>query len=473
MLRRVPSPLRPAVAVRPRTASRRLATLLSATSFVGAAFAGAGCTERAPPPTSEPPPQAVSVVEASAPEAPPEGAGKPALPRKNEQLRGIGWYPNVEVTNDNQLVLAWVDADRGDVRLATTAPGGSTILDDVIVVDKEGAVGGFLRLALLPGDVPLVSYVREDKHLLRLAWRDKDRAAMKAAGADVDVAALPPLPSSSNAAVPLAVGDGFVAEEVGFGEQVGRGSSLLVDKTGRLGLLYYAADDRLRLARRPADVPAFGPASTGVLEKRDVDLARGSVRVNTDTLVLDDGTLVVSYADDVVTDARLRVAVLRPGAERFTVVPPDDDAPSIALDGLMSSLHARASAEGGRIVDVASLDKSERAVFVRGFDVDRVAFTGPREKLVDVNGTAVVERSPTGWLVLARVRGEGAGVYLYVVDEKRDEQRPERVVRETRRIRLGGGDQDDAWLDLVVRPDGRPAAVWYDAALAGLRLYAP
>jgi hypothetical protein len=329
-----------------------------------------------------------------------------------------------------------------------------------------------LRLALGPGDAPVLSYVRQDKQLLRVAWRPGDRTAMKEAGADVDVAPLPPLPPASNAGTPVEVGQGFIAEEIGFGEQVGRGSALAVDVQGRFALAYYSADDRVRLARRPADLPALGPQSTGVIEKRDVDLARGSTRVISDVVVLKDGTVIVSYADDVVTDARLHIAILRPGADRFVVLKAEDGAP-IAIDGLMSSLHPRANGAGAaRLVDVAALDESEHAVFLRVLDVDAGAFVGERVRLVDLDGKAVVARGPEGWLALARVRGEGGGVFLYVVDEKRSDG--DRVTRETRRIRLGGGgDQDDAWLDVAARPDGRPAAVWYDAELAGLRLYAP
>ena len=441
---------------------------------VAAAAYTAACTGRSPPPTSEPPPQSVTIVEAAPPTVDPgtDVAGRAPLPRKDGKRKGTGWYPQIEVTSDNRLALAWVDADRGDVRYAVTAPGGSAFDGDVIAVDTEGACGGFLRLALGPGDAPVLSYVRQDKQLLRLAWRPGDRVAMKDAGADVDVAPLPPLPPQNNAGTPVEVGQGFIAEEIGFGEQVGRGSALAVDDKGRFALAYYAADDRLRLARRPADLPALGPQSTGVVEKRDVDLARGSIRVVSDVAVLQDGTVVVSYADDVVTDARLRVAVLSPGAERFVIVK-DEDGPSFTLDGLMSSLHPRPNnGTGARLVDVIALDKSERAVFSRVLDVDGGVFVGDRVRIVDVDGNAVVARGPEGWLALARVRGEGGGVFLYVVDEKRGDG--DRVTLQARRIRLGGsGDQDDAWLDVAVRPDGRPAAVWYDAEIAGLRLYAP
>ncbi len=429
-----------------------------------------GCPGPKTPPTSEPPPQAITIVEAAAPAVVDDVAR--TLPKKDEKRRGVGWYPNVAVTSDNRLALAWVDADRGDVRTAVTAPGGNALDGEIVSVDTDGAVGGFLRLALGPGDAPVFSYVRQDRSLLRVAWRPADRARMQAAGAAVDLAPLPPLPPAGNTGAPVAVGAGFIAEEVGFGDQVGRGSSLVVDRQGRFALAYYAADDRLRLARRPADLPAQGPASTGVLEKRDVDAARGSIRVLSDIVVLDDGTVVISYADDVVTDARLRVAVLGPGADRF-VVARADDGPAITLDGLQSSLHPRPVPAGApRVVDVVALDKSERGVFVRAFDVDRGAFVGERERLIDVEGSAVAARAPGGWAVLARVRGEGGGVFLYLVDEQADDRG--RIGRTVRRIRLGGGgDQDDAWLDVAVRPDGRPAAVWFDAEAAALRLYAP
>ncbi|MDP2340388.1 MAG: hypothetical protein Q8O67_05480 [Deltaproteobacteria bacterium] len=415
------------------------------------------CTRPDAPPTSEPPPNSIAVVHA------PKAPGG----------RGTGWYPNVEVDDDNRLHLAWVDADPGDVLYATSAKGGGAIEGAPAPVDVDGAVGGFLRLALGPGGAPAFSYVRQDHNVLRFAWRAADRARMKEAGGDVDVSPLPELPKASNQAQPIQGAPGFVVEEVGFGDQVGRGSSLALDVKGRMHLAYYAADDRLRLARRPADVPAFAAASLGVLEKRDVDpAASSSSRVLADVLITSDGTVVISYCHDVVTDARLRVAVLAPGAERFVVIGGGDDGPSIALEGLISSVHART--DGG--VDVTSLDKSERAAFVRTLDLTPApAWRAPRAKLFDVEGTAVIEKRADGFYGLVRVKGDGkadsGGVFLYVVDDKGPS---EGMGREVRRIRLdGGGAQDDAWLDLVVRPDGRPAAVWFDQTSGSLKLYAP
>lgn len=416
-----------------------------------------GCGPRTIPPTSEPPPSTISVVAAGrepvAGEAPP---------------KGNGWYPDIEAGRDGALHLAWVDADAGDVRYAVTAPGGSALEpgpdgQSVITVDADGAVGSFLRLALAPGDAPVFSYARQDTRIFRFAWRPDDRARMGAAGAVVDDAPFPQLTTSSTTGSPIALAAGFVGEEVGFGEQIGRGHGLTVDATGRVAIAYYSADDRLRLARRPTDVAAFASDSVGILEKRDLDgWARGSVRATADVLTLGDGTVVVAYPHDVATDARLKIAILRPGVDRAVVVE-DPRGRTVALDGLTPRLALRPDG----LVDVVTHDRLEGIVWRRELDVAAGAFTETRERLVDIEGIAVAAASATGWYLLARVPGEGGGVFLYVVEGAPG-------ARERRRIRLGGGGgQTDGWLDVAVRPDGRPAAVWFDAAGGSLKLYAP
>jgi len=416
-----------------------------------------GCADRAPPPTTEPPPSSIVDVD-----GPRDGEG---------ERKGMGWYPNVEVDGASRLHLAWVDADAGDVRYAVTVPGGSALEGGIVTVDATGAVGSFLRLALLPGGAPVLSYARQDTQIFRFAWRPDDRAVMKGAGADVDSGPFPALPTSTTTGGPVALLGGFIGEEVGFGDQVGRGSALGVDKAGRIALPYYSADDRLRLARRPADVAAFAADSIGVLEKRDLDgFARSSVRVVADVAVLDDGTVVVAYAHDVVTDARLRVAVLPPGATRATVIE-DNRGATVTLDGLQARLFPTV-ADGRVVVDVVAHDKTARAVVRRRVDVATAAFLPDRERLVEVDGITVACRRDGGWYVLARVGGDGGGVYLYVVDVTGGVDGA--AASEVRRIRLGGGGRQlDAWLDVAVRPDGRPAAVWFDAEAKSLRLYAP
>ena len=424
----------------------------------GAACDGCeGCARVAPLSTTEPPPSSIVVLD-----APREGEG---------ERKGTGWYPNIEVDASSRLHVAWVDADPGDVRYAVTVPGGSALEGDVVTVDAQGAAGSFLRLALLPGGAPVLSYARQDTQIFRFAWRPSDRIVMKAAGADVDVAPFPHLPSATTSGGPIALLTGFVGEEVGFGDQVGRGSALGVDRAGRIVLPYYSADDRLRLARRPADVAAFSVDSVGVLEKRDLDpFARSSNRVVGDVVVLDDGTVVVAYAHDVVTDARLRVAVLAPAAARATVIE-DNRGDTVTIDGLQARLFPSV-VDGRVVVDVVAHDKTAKAVIRRRVDVASAAFLPDRERLCDVEGITVAARHADGWFVLARVGGDGGGVFLYVVESVAVDDGAHRL--EVRRIRLGGGSrQIDSWLDLAVRKDGRPAAVWFDAEEKSLKLYAP
>jgi len=422
-----------------------------------------GCGVRATPPTSEPSPAAISIVDS--PRVLEDGADVVSGPR-----RGMGWYPNIEADEQGRLHLAWVDADAGDVRYAVTAPGGSHLAEPAVTIDALGAVGSFLRLALGPGGTPLLTYARQDTAIFRFAWRPLDRAVMRAAGGAVDAdGVFPELPTTTTTGGPVQLLEGFIGEEVGYGEQVGRGSSLTADKEGRVAIAYYSADDRLRLARRPADVAAFSVDSTGVFEKRDLDnWARGSIRVVADTVVLDDGTVVVAYAHDVATDARLRVAVLPPGGKPVQIE--DLRGPTVTLDGLTSRLVPRA---GGGIVDVVAHDKTAGAVVLRSVDIKAGAWLPNRTRLVDVDGVAVtVPRPEGGWYTLARVPGEG--VFLYVIDAGvvADDGSP--TAGETRRIRLDGSSmQTDNWLDVVARKDGRPAAVWFSTAEAVLKLYAP
>jgi hypothetical protein len=129
--------------------------------------------------------------------------------------------------------------------------------------------------------------------------------------------------------------------------------------------------------------------------------------------------------------------------------------------------------DGHVVVDVVAHDKTARAVLRRRVDVASAMFLAERERLVEVDGITVAARSPGGWYVLARVGGDGGGVFLYVVDvtDGVDGGDPR---SEVRRIRLGGGGRQlDGWLDVAVRPDGRPAAVWFDADEKSLKLYAP
>jgi hypothetical protein len=189
-----------------------------------------------------------------------------------------------------------------------------------------------------------------------------------------------------------------------------------------------------------------------------------------DVVVLDDGTVVVAYAHDVVTDARLRVAVLAPAAARATVIE-DNRGDTVTIDGLQARLFPSV-VDGRVVVDVVAHDKTAKAVIRRRVDVASAAILPDRERLCDVEGITVAARHADGWFVLARVGGDGGGVFLYVVESVAVDDGEHRL--EVRRIRLGGGARQlDSWLDLAVRKDGRPAAVWFDEEEKSLKLYAP
>ncbi len=430
-----------------------------------------GCEQATPVTTSEPAPSSIVVVDAPTPGAPEGGIPPPV----DAGVKGRGWYPNVEADGAGRLHLAWVDADVGDVKYAVSVAGGSDLDGGIVVVDREGAAGAFLRLGLAPGGAPLLSYARQDTQIFRFAWRPDDRQRMRDAGADVDITRFPDLPTSAKNGSPIALSSGFVGEELGFGDGVGRGHSICADATGRVAIAYASADDRLRLARRPADVAAFSPESIGVLEKRDLDgFARASVRLQGDCRVLPDGTVVVAYAHDVVTDARLRVAILKPDTARAVVIE-DDRGATVTVDGLIARLVD--SPAGPGFVDVLAHDQRAGALLRRRVDLGAMAFTELRERVVDVDGVVVAAQSNNGksTYALARVPGADGGVFLYVVDAVGEgDKTSARPQTTTRRIRLGGAHQQtDSWLDLVVRPDGRPAAVWFDGRDKSLKLYAP
>ncbi|HEY1101738.1 MAG TPA: hypothetical protein VGF99_22550, partial [Myxococcota bacterium] len=332
----------------------------------------------------------------------------------------------------------------------------------------------------------LLSYSRQDTGIFRFAWRPLDRPRIRDAGGAADDAVFPAYPPTTTTGTPVSLASGFIGEEIGYGDQVGRGSSLAVDRDGRVAIAYYSADDRLRLARRPADVAAFGVDSAGVFEKRDLDAwARGSTRVVSDTVVLDDGTVVVAYAHDVATDARLRVAILPPTLPAATATPAstsrpttieDRRGPTVTLDGLTSRIVPRRGADGSftGIVDVIAHDKTAGAIVLRSVDVDKRAWLDNRTRLADVDGVAVTVARPNGagWFAIARVREEGLFLYDIAAGPPAEDGSP--TSSAVSRVELEGPSlQNDGWLDVVARGDGRPAAVWFSTTDAVLKLYAP
>jgi hypothetical protein len=363
---------------------------------------------------------------------------------------GSGWYPNVEVDARGRVHLAYVDADAGDVVYRVSDPATDE-LSEPVTVEHRGAVGHYLRMALAPGGAPVLLYGHQDDKSLHLAHRPADRDAMKAAGADVDTAAMPPLPERIRENLPAQADNGFVIEEVVFADDAGRGASLAVDANGRTTIVYYTVE-MLRLARRPSDVAGFGPSALGHWLKFDVDRARASPRTQTDIRLLSDGSTIVSYCDDAITDGRLRVATIAPDATEARPMTMQETGKSIDHDGAMTAV-----LQAGSAVEVGSWHPGTRTV-----DVVR---SGERGSLVtDVAGPAVVRRSPNGsTFVLFRTDGADAGIYLAEI--------PPGATKPHDRVRLARGQQGDGWLDLALRPDGRPVAFWFAAERKAAWLY--
>ncbi len=322
-------------------------------------------------------------------------------------VRGVGWYPNVEVDAAARVHVAWVDADRGDVIYAHSAKGGDTI-ERTVTVDSAGSVGAFLRLALAD-ETPMFLYGHQDLHVLRLARGSQRRG-----------------------------------DDIGFGKAAGR--SACVTSNGKDTVVaYYSADDRLRLVLSDKS-------------KRDVDtFARGSMRTRCSVLVLDDGAVVVAYADDAASHMRARVVmvdaqgvvhrVMDEEGQSFlpTLIRPVDD-----LEGVTLMFHDGRTAMAQRL-DVASRTWSTRDV------------------LVKFNGEAKVQRKHGGFFVLARVHNEG--MFVYDIDDAG----PERIVRRTR-LASAIGREPSNFFDVAVRAGSesdRPIAVWFDDDDKSLKLYAP
>jgi hypothetical protein len=422
----------------PKTLQAALAT---------AVLAAASCTSDPPLPALDAVPDAFSLV--AQPPADRIAAG--------EAKRGVGWTPNVEVDGEDRVHLAWTDADVGDVIYAVSAPGASAP-ESAEIVDERGAAGGFVRLAVTPGGAPVISYVHQDERSFRVAHRPADVVKMKAGGATVDEAPL-------DAAQAQAIGKGWVAEEIGFGDEVGTASALHVDASGRPHVVYYVKGDRLRYARRPASVPAFGAGGVGHWEKLDVDPRAGqSPTLLTDLATLPDGTVAASYCDWQVVHGHLRVALRRPGAPQFQVLAGVEPAKA-GIDGTSSGLFVH----DGKL-DVAAVRLDDSSALLGAFPLDAPGPLVQRARMGPARGPTVFQRAATGtlWFLTRDPHTNAApGPGLWLVEI------PGGDVQKARRTLLEKGRQDDPWLDLALRNDGRPVAVWFSEEIKGVRMYAP
>ena len=423
----------------------RAPTLSIGWALLLVAAAALGCHREVPVPTHEPAAGALSVV--AAPPAERIAAG--------EAKRGVGWYPNVAVDETDRVHLAWTDADVGDV-LYAVSPAGAVQPGAPEPVEVAGAAGGFVKLALAPGGLPVISLYHQGDHTLKVAHRPRDGAAMKAAGAVIDDEPAP-------AAAYRPGAPGWALEEIAFGDEAGAESALTVDAQGRAHLIYTTGGDRLRYARRPADVPAFGAGGVGHWEKIDVDTIGPSPQVRADLRVQDDATVVASYCDWQVVMSHWRLAIRKPGEISFTVTPARAE-PKAGFDGLASALWR---GQAGKL-DAVAVRLDDQSLTSAPLDPASPAPFEERTRIARARGPSVMRRAPDGtvWLLTRDPHdAELPGLFLVEV--------PHGDPQKARRIVLDRGTQDDAWIDLALRAGGRPIAVWFSEDGKALKMYAP
>ncbi len=410
----------------------------------------AACDEEPPIPVLDVPPTAVVTV-AHAGEDQTDGA-----PSKGAAPLGTGWYANVEVDAQDRIHVAWTNADKGDVKYAVTAPGATTP-QGAEIVDQDGSVGSFLRLALTPDGQPVLAYYHQDEHMLRLAHLEAPPSALSPSS--------PSSPARPGAAAKVPPPLTWVKEDVAFGDQAGLAGSLVVDGEGRPHLLYYVKGERLRYARRPAELPGFGGAAQGIFEKVDVDAkAGGTSRITTDLAVAADGTVLATYCDWGIVDAVLKLGLRTRGQGAFQVF---EGSKRKTLEGWSSSILTKSDGT----FDVASLSSSEHVLSLFSFDPKAPGPPASKTVVVRRAGPSVARRTPDGTLfVLTRALAdpavkEDAGLTLYEL--------PGGDASKARRWILERGDAADSWFDLAIRKNGRPVAVWASPETKSLRLYAP
>jgi len=397
---------------------------------------------------------------------PPQGR-KPS--EGQSKLLGTGWYANVEVDALDRIHVAWTDADVGDVLYAVSAPGAK-VVGTPEVVEHEGAVGSYLRMTLAPGNVPVLAYYQQDRRVLRLAHRPKDLAAMKAAGVNVDETLTPPpaqvlFPGEDPPRPPEAgMGPQWHGEDVAFGQDLGLAGALVVDKQGYAHLTSYTKGERLRYYTRPKDGPAFGLRVRERFEKLDVDpRASGNYKMNTDLVVLDDGSVVASYCHYVAVDSHLRLAVRKQGKGLFDVVNAEP------LQRRVDGRHSQLLVGKGGLLDVYSVSNGDNMLLHSTFDPQKPAPFAERSEVVGRPGATVMRRGKDGTLwILTRGQGfeslgETPGLWLIEL-KGGDVGQAKKWILETGRV-------DDPWIDLALRKDGKPVAVWTSKDRMSIQMY--
>ena len=388
----------------------------------------------------------------------------------SSRILGVGWYPQIEVDAQDRVHLAYVDADPGDVRYAISQPG-TLNFGPSETVEEKGAVGSFLKLALVKNEVPVLSYYQQDEMNLRLAHRPGDLKRLKELGLNVDLSVwkekapsmvFPGMEPEKGPA--YGMGNKWHGENVAYGDQVGQASDLVVDQTGRPHLMYFRKGKVAEYATRPHGQPVFGVPSLGRFERTTMDAKAYASHSMTSDLWVDDAQNVwASYGSWEMTETRLRVANKKKSAAQFSNF--DVSPGHRSVEGWHSALMPKA----GNKLEVFSLATDVDELLWGELDRTNPKPMKDRKVLVNRPGPFAVARAKDGTLWVL-TRGEGmssigdeAGLWLVKIPPS----------GEKRRWILEKGAATDYWLDLELFTDGTPIAIWFSHGIKGLKIYSP
>jgi len=383
---------------------------------------------------------------------------------------GNGWYTNVEVDSENRVHFAWTDADRGNVMYAVSPKNKLSPLA-IRAVQTQGAVGSHLRLVLGPGDVPFLLYYHQSRKMLRLAYPKDALQKLRDLGipiidkVEAAVGALAEVPGLAPQNGEINMAPGWIGEDVAFGEEAGRASAFVIDENGQPHISFYGAKERFRYIRRPLGSAAFGEGVLGAWEKMSVDDKAGGSHTMKSAMHVDtDGSVVLAYAHWNYLDAQVKVALLNKGESTFKVT---------ALEGMKSRVDGWQNTlikNKDGTLSLYSTATGDQKLYRVIFDKNNPKL-GERTVIMDRPGpSASIQRSGETLYVLTRGRGinsvgEIPGVWFITLAN----ENPKTATR----LILEKSPAKDAWIDLALRPDGRPVAAWSSRASRSVKVYAP
>ncbi len=428
----------------------------------------------------------------------------------NDQVYGTGWYPNIEVDDTGGIHLAWTNAEYGDVMYARWDPEAHRTRD-VQVVEREGAAGSFLKLALGPKGEPILAYYNQTTHQLRLAHRPKDwrtkaleskldkvenesvdfeiqqrgnaqkketRQLSKKSSNTSKVKKAKGKPSGTNAVESFLeaqknarevksdheppMGEGWLGENVAYGEFVGIGTSLVIDSEGSPHILFYHPDakhgDRLRYARRHRNMEGFSEEHLGRFKVLTLDEDLGaSHKIQTGFWVGSD-EVIASYAAWQGINIELRLAIVDLKSDSVQVIEPKRKK---EVDGYTSTLSVH-----DNTIDVYSVVSGASALAHFQLNRENPVIPMERKTLLSRPGPTSITRLAKGETFILTwghgdTRNEGPGLWLL---KSTSYNAPlEKVV-------LDEGKLEEPWLDTASR-DGVLWAVWTSPDMHSMKLY--